>query len=75
MSRLLIPNTCQVPNVLFDEVMPRLSDSSLRVLFAIVRFTYGFQKAADRISLGQLQKVTGMSQLAWSKASKDSERS
>jgi len=61
MSKLLIPNTCQVPNVIFDEVMGRISDSSLRVLFAILRFTYGFQKRSDKISLGQLERMTGLS--------------
>lgn len=61
MSKLLIPNTCQVPNVFFDELMAGLSNSSLRVLLAVVRFTYGFNKYSDRISLGQLQKATGMS--------------
>ena len=61
MSKLLIPNTCQVPNVLLDEVIPRLSAGAVRVLLAIVRFTYGFQKESDRISLSQLQKITGLS--------------
>jgi len=58
---LLIPNTCQVPNVLLDEIMPRLSGSSLKVLLAIVRKTYGFQKHADKISFRQLQQLTGLS--------------
>ena len=31
-SRLLIPNTCQVPNVLLDEVMPRIGGVALKVL-------------------------------------------
>ena len=61
MSRLLIPNTCQVPNVLLDEVMPRLAASALKVLLAIVRKTYGFQKQSDRISFSQLQTLTGLS--------------
>lgn len=61
MSKLLIPNTCQVPNVIFDEVMRRISDPALRVLLAIVRKTYGFQKYSDTVSLTQLQKITGLS--------------
>ena len=61
MSKLLIPNTCQVPNVIFDEVMRRISDPALRVLLAIVRKTYGFQKHSDTVSLTQLQKITGLS--------------
>lgn len=60
-NRLLIPNTTQVPNVLLDRLMPALKNTSLRVALAIVRFTYGFQKQADKISLSQLQKITGLS--------------
>jgi phage replication O-like protein O len=61
MNRLLIPNTCQVPNVLLDEVMPHLPGSALKVLLAIVRKTYGFQKNSDRISYRTLQRLTGLS--------------
>jgi Bacteriophage replication protein O len=62
MNRILIPNTCQVPNVLLDEVIPRLPAGAVRVLLAIVRFTYGWQKPeGDRISYGQLSNTTGMS--------------
>lgn len=61
MSRLLIPNTTQVPNVLLDEVIPSLKPGAVRVLLAILRFTYGFGKAADRISFTQLEKLTGLS--------------
>lgn len=61
MSRLLIPNTCQVPNVVLDKVIPRLPAGAVRVLLAIVRFTYGFGKASDRISYGQLSKATRLS--------------
>ena len=61
MSRLLIPNTAQVPNVLLDQIMPKIKNTSLRVALAVVRFTYGFQKKADKISLTQLQRITGLS--------------
>jgi phage replication O-like protein O len=61
MSRFLIPNTTQVPNVLLDVVMREVSNPSLRVLLAIVRKTYGFQKQSDHISLTQLQEITGLS--------------
>jgi len=60
-SRLLVPNTTQVPNVLIDEVMLKLPPSAFRVLLVIVRKTYGFQKLADRISFSQLQTLTGLS--------------
>ena len=61
MSRPLIPNSCPVPNVLLDVVIPRLKPAAVRVLLLIVRFTYGFQRESDRISLTQLQKATGLS--------------
>ena len=64
MSKLLIPNTTQVPNVLLDVVMRQISDAALRVLLAVVRKTYGFQKKCDAVSLTQLQKLTGMSRKA-----------
>ncbi len=60
-SKLLIPNTTQVPNILLDEVMPTLRGGALKVLLAIVRFTYGFGKQTDQISLKQLQTLTGLS--------------
>jgi len=61
MSKLLIPNTTQVPNVLLDEVIPKLPPGAVRVLLAIVRKTYGFQKSSDCISYSQLQVLTGLS--------------
>ena len=61
MSKLLIPNTTQVPNVILDEVMPKLACGPVRVLLAIIRLTYGFQKSSDRISQSALAKKTGMS--------------
>lgn len=70
-SKLLIPNTCQVPNVLLDEVMPRLSGGSLKVLLAIVRKTYGFQKRSDKISFRTLRELTGLSRDAVNHAIKD----
>lgn len=61
MRRLLIPNTTQFPNVLLEDVIPKLPPGAVRVLLAIVRFTYGFGRESDRISLTQLQRATGLS--------------
>ena len=60
-NKLLIPNTTQVPNVLLDEVIPKLTSGPVRVLLAIIRLTYGFQKSSDRISQRALAKKTGLS--------------
>jgi len=48
------PNTTQVPDELFDVLLPELSDSELRVLLYIIRRTFGFKKEADNISLRQM---------------------
>jgi len=61
MSRLFIPNTCQVPNVIFDEVMPGLGSVALKVLIVIIRQTYGFNVAARQIGLDRLCKLSGLS--------------
>ena len=60
-NKLLIPNTTQVPNVLLDEIIPKLTCAPVRVLLAIIRLTYGFQKFSDRLSLTYLSKKTGLS--------------
>jgi len=53
------PNFTQTPNELFDEWLPKLKLVELRVLMVIVRKTFGWHKARDRISLSQLEKATG----------------
>jgi len=48
------PSFTQVPDELFDALMPTLADCELRVLLYIVRRTFGFKREADTISLSQL---------------------
>jgi phage replication O-like protein O len=48
------PNTTQVPNEVFDSLMPQLSGGELKVLLYICRRTFGFRKDSDRISLTQI---------------------
>src|SRR3954467_12317822 len=48
------PNFTQVPDELFDVLLPALADCELRVLLYIVRRTFGFKRDADAISLSQL---------------------
>ncbi|MDP9471835.1 MAG: replication protein [Chloroflexota bacterium] len=48
------PNFTQVPDELFDVLMPQLSDAELRVLLYIVRRTFGFKRDHDAISLSQM---------------------
>src|SRR5579884_848979 len=58
-ERILIPNSCQVPNVLLDVAMARLGPVHWKVLCAVVRLTFGYGKREDRISLSQITKLTG----------------
>ncbi len=48
------PTYTQVPDELFDLLMPDLSEAELKVLLYIVRRTFGFGKTADAISLNQM---------------------
>jgi len=69
--KLLIPNTTQVPNVIFDEIMPNLKPAAFKVLLLIVRQTYGWRKVSDRIGLTTIQKATGLSREGVIKGIKD----
>ena len=48
------PNYTPVSDELFDEQLPDLSGSELKVLLYIIRRTFGFKKDSDNISLNQL---------------------
>lgn len=48
------PSYTQVPDDLFDQLLPDLTESELKVLLYIVRRTFGFKKRADAITLEQL---------------------
>lgn len=61
MSKLPAPNYTQIPNIILDDLLPKMGEAELRVILAIARQTFGWHKASDRISLSQLQEITGMS--------------
>jgi len=48
------PNYTQVPDELFDELLPVLSGAELKVLLYIIRRTFGFKRESDNISLAQM---------------------
>ncbi len=54
MSRRLVPNSTQIPDVIFDEWMSILTPAEFKVLCYIARRTFGFGKASDAISLAQI---------------------
>ena len=55
------PNYTQTPNILFDEIMRDLNGVELKVILAVIRKTFGWHKERDRISLTQLEEMTGLS--------------
>ena len=60
-SDKLKPNFTPIPNMILDEIMRTLAPGATKVLFGICRYTYGWGKPqGDRISLKQLQEITGM---------------
>jgi hypothetical protein len=50
------PRYTQVPDELFDELLPYLSGAELKVLLYIVRRTFGFKRDSDNIALSQMLK-------------------
>lgn len=63
-SPIFAPNTCQVPNVIFDYWMSRLTDTQFKVLMAITRKTLGWCKLKDNISSSQIEALTGFATTA-----------
>ena len=49
-----VPNSTQVPDTLFDDLMADISGAELKVVLYIIRRTFGFKKAQDNISLRQM---------------------
>lgn len=50
------PRFTPIPDQLFDEWLPHLSEAELKVLLYIMRRTFGFKKSADAISLRQMSE-------------------
>lgn len=60
--------TTQVPNVVFDSLLPFLTYAELKILLVVIRQTYGWinkrtgkRKVYDRITYSQFIKKTGLS--------------
>jgi phage replication O-like protein O len=54
MTRALIPNSTQIPDIILDRWMAELSGAEFKVLLYVARRTYGFGKESDKISLNQM---------------------
>ncbi|MEA2526214.1 MAG: hypothetical protein QOF73_3441 [Thermomicrobiales bacterium] len=48
------PAYTQVPDELFDELLPDLSGAELKTLLYVIRRTFGFKRESDSISLAQM---------------------
>jgi phage replication O-like protein O len=59
----LAPNFTQIPNFLLDSGVIN-KHTTFRIMMAICRKTYGYHKKKDRISISQLEKMTGISKRA-----------
>jgi hypothetical protein len=78
-----VPNSTQVPDTLFDELLSELSGAELKVVLYIIRRTFGFKRQTDTISISQmlsgitkrsgevLDKGTGLSKPTLLKAIKE----
>ena len=67
--------TTQVPNFVFDALLPALSMAELKVLLVVIRQTLGWvdartgqRKTRDRISQSQFQRKTGLSRRSMTNA-------
>jgi hypothetical protein len=49
-----VPNSTQVPDTLFDDLMADLSGAELKVVLYIIRRTFGFKRQSDTIPINQM---------------------
>ena len=55
-----LPNTTQVPNIIFDKIMAHLTGSEFKVLLFFVRQRYGFQKFTGQFGYAIKQICEGI---------------
>ena len=73
---MAIPNTTPTPNIIFNGLMAKMSDTEFRVVMAVVRATLGWEldhktgmrKTEDWISHSQLKRITGRGSASLAKA-------
>lgn len=67
------PGYTQVPNVLFDEIMPVASAAEWKVTSAIARVTFGWGKEERLLSNADLEALTGLSRPSVIKGAREAE--
>lgn len=60
MSDIPPPNYTQVPNIIFDYWMEKLSPAEFKILLCLCRKTFGWNKRFDDVSLRQITEMTGL---------------
>jgi len=60
MKKVFVPNYTMIPNSIIES-MSEMTECEFRVVVAVARKTFGWQKKKDRISLSQLKELTGLS--------------
>lgn len=58
------PNHTQIPNDLFDEMLPHMGYAELKVTLSILRLTLGWHKERAKATLSRLCELTGLSKQA-----------
>lgn len=61
MSKIIVPNYTQVPNVVIDDLAAKLSDSAFKIYVVLIRKTKGWEQKQDAIAISQFCKITGKS--------------
>ncbi|MFC6662930.1 hypothetical protein [Deinococcus multiflagellatus] len=57
-----LPNYTQSPNVLFDDLLPVMSNAELRVTLVLIRLTFGWHRErSDKMSNKEIAKLAGIS--------------
>ena len=64
MSRRLMPNSTQIPDLIIDEWMPRLSGAEIKTVLFIARKTFGWGKAEESMSATYIAEGCGISRRA-----------
>jgi len=55
------PNYTQAPNDLFDIYMRDMGEAELRVVMAVIRYTFGYHRDECTLSIRDLAEITGLS--------------
>lgn len=60
-SKIIVPNYTQVPNVVIDDLASKLSDSAFKIYVVLIRKTKGWEQKRDAIAISQFCELTGKS--------------